>query len=251
MWRQDPNTSLQDPENVKPTGLCPGDTFFSYNYKIWITSGFIHSTGEEKLVPKFQDSFAFPLGTSTAIFDRNYCLTTLPSSTKQQCAQFCNARTSVPELNPYWLNRYDDDGRLKSDAATDNDASLSDSLIAAKSCKQQQQQEPGDQTINIQSSEDLLQQQQQQQQQGKALTGETNDFPTVPPANYFPLAGSPLRDLFQEDGLNDVDTFQHDSKAGPIPVNTDIGGSSSSSSSPDGFTGPGGIKKRAEKLRAP
>lgn len=236
MWKQDPNLSFQDPENVKPAGICPGDEFYSRNYKIWITSGFIHTTGEEKLVPKFQDSFTFPVGTSTVIFDSNYCLTGLPDSTKQ-CAQFCNPRTTVPELNPYWLNRYDEG--LKSDAATD---ALSDSLITAKSCKQQQQ--PGDQPFHIQSSEDLL-----QQQQDKALTGENNYFPTpivAPPSNYFPLAGSTLHDFLQGD-LNDFDTSHYDSQSEPIPVNTDIGGSPSPGPSTTGF----GIRKRAEKLRAP
>lgn len=247
---QDPNLSLQDPQNIKPTGICPGDTFYSYNYKIWITSGFLHTTGKERLVPKFQDSFTFPLGTSTATFDSNFCLTALPDSTKQ-CAQFCNPRTTIPELNPYWLKIYDE--ALKRDAATD---ALSDAFIAAKSCKQQgeqeqqQQKQRGDQQPNnIQSSEDLL-----QQQEGKALTGENSYLPTTAsPSNYFPLADSPLRDLFSDDPT-DFETSHHDSKSGPIPVDTDIDGSGSGSGSgsptPNVSTGLRIRRKRAEKLRA-
>lgn len=229
MWSQDPNLSLQDPENVKPSSICPGDAYFSYNYKIWITSGFLH-TGEERLSPKFQDSFTFPSGTSSVVFDRNYCLT-LPDSTTQ-CAQSCNPRTKVPELNPYWLNRYDEG--LKRDPTED---AASDSFIGRKSCKQQQQQQVGDQTINILSGEDL------QRQQGKALTNENNYFPIpVAPPNYFPLAGSPIRDLFL-DGLDGLDTSS-DGKSAPIPVDADISGSPSPIE-----PGRSGIRKRTEKLR--
>lgn len=247
MWTQDPNLSLQDPQNIKPTGICPGDTFYSYNYKIWITSGFLHTSGKERLVPKFQDSFTFPLGTSTAIFDSNFCLTALPDSTKQ-CAQFCNPRTTIPELSPSWLKIYDE--ALKRDAATE---ALSDAFIAAKSCKQQEQQQQkqrGDQQPNnIQSSEDLL-----QQQEGKALTGENSYFPTTAsPSNYFPLADSPLRDLFSDDPT-DLETSHHDSKSGPIPVDTDIdgpgSGSGSGSPTPNVFTGLRIRRKLAKKLRA-
>lgn len=225
MWKEDPNLSLQDPENVKPTGICPGDAFFSYSYNIWITSGFVH-TGEERLAPKFQDTFTFPVGASTAMFDSNYCLT-LPDSIRQ-CAQFCNPRTTLPELNPYWINRYNEG--LKREAAADT---LSDSLLAAKSCKQRQL---GDQ-LNAQSSEI-------QKHQGKAFTGENNYFlHIVTPSNYFPLAGSTLRDLFTEE-FTDINTsLDYDGKSAPIPVDADIDGSSSD------ITGPG-IRKRAEKLRA-
>lgn len=232
MWSQDPNLSLHDPENVKPSGICPGDAFFAHNYKIWITSGF-HHTGEERLVPKFQDSFTFPLGTSTVVFDYNYCLT-FPDSTKQ-CAQFCNPRTNFPELNPYWLNRYDDS--LKRDPSED---ALSDSLIELRSCKQQHQQllQQQQQQLGDQTSEDL------QPQQGNALNSENNNYFPIPvtPPNYFPLVGSPLRDLFLDD-VDDLDT-SHDGRSAPIPVDTDIGGSPSP-------TDPGrsGIRKRTEKLR--
>lgn len=232
MWKQDPNLSLQDPENVKPASICPGDAYFSYNYKIWITSGFLH-TGEERLIPKFQDSFTFPSGTSSVVFDRNYCLT-LPDSTKQ-CAQFCNPRTNDPELNPYWLNRYDEG--LKGDLTED---ASSDSFIGWKHCKkqqQQQQQQPGDQTINIPSGEDL------QRQPGKALTNKDNFFPIpVAPSNYFPMAGSPIRDFFPED-LDGVD-ISYDGQSAPILVDTDI----SVSPSPPA-PGRSGIRKRTEKLR--
>lgn len=232
MWKQDPNLRLQDSENVKPSSICPGDAYFSYNYKIWITSGFLH-TGEERLIPKFQDSFTFPSGTSSVLFDRNYCLT-LPDST-QQCAQFCNPRTNDPELNPYWLNRYDE-GR-KGDPTEE---ASSDSFIGSKDCKKQQQelqQQPGDQTIIIPSGEDL------QEQQGKALTNEDNYFP-IPdaPSNYFPSAGSPIRNLFPDD-LEVVDTF-YDGQSAPILVDTDI-----SVSNPPTAPGRSGIRKRTEKLR--
>lgn len=166
------------------------------------------------------------MGTSTVVFDRNYCLT-LPDLTKQ-CAQFCNPRT-VPELNPYWLHRYDDG--LERDPSEDL---LNDSIIGGKSCKQQQ---PGDQRNNALSGEDL------QPQQGKVLTNEDNYFP-IPdaPSNYFPLAGSPLRDLFpdERDGLE----TPYDGRSAPIPVDADIGGSPSP-------TDPSrsGIRKRTEKPR--
>lgn len=219
MWKQDPNLSLQDPENVKPVRICPGDAYFSYNYKIWITSGFFH-TAEERLIPKFQDSFTFPSGTSSVVFDRNYCIT-LPDSTKQ-CAQFCNPRTKVPELNPYWSNGYD--GGLKRDPIED---ALSDSFIWAKYCNKQQQQQPGDQTINILSGEDL------QRQQGKALTNE---------GNYSPLDNSPIHSLLLND-LDGLDTSS-DCQSAPIPVDTDISGSPSPNE-----PGRSGIRKRTEKLR--
>lgn len=244
VWTQDPSLSLQDPQNIKPTAICPGDAFYTYDYRIWITSGFLHTHGKERLVPKFQDSFKFPLGTSTATFDSNFCLVALPDLTKQ-CAQFCNPGTAIPELNPYWLKRYDEG--LNRDAATD---ALSDAFIAAKSCKQQEQQQKkqrGDQQPNnIQSSEDLL------EQQGQALTGENSYFPTTAsPSNYFPLAGSPLRDLFSDD-LTDFDTSQHDSKSGPILVDTVIDGpgSGSGSPTPNVSTGLRIRRNRVEKLRA-
>lgn len=226
MWTQDPDLSLQDPEKVKPTGICPNDTFYSSNYKIWITSGFLH-TGEERLVPKFEDSFTFPSGTSSVVYDSNYCLN-FPDSTKQ-CAQFCNPRTSVPELNPYLLNRYDKG--LKRDPAED---ALSDFFIRGKPCILQQQQQPGDQKNNILSGEDL------QRQQNKALSnGDKYFLIPVTPSNYFPLAGSSLRELLP----NDLDTSP-DSKSAPIPVDTDISGFPSPIS-----PGPPGMRKQTEKLR--